>query len=240
MASRLSWLAIFMLLGIGGLLFLLNQFPGALGSQNAQIRLVHGVGLLALIGGSFALGWRESAGLAVKQALTWLGIAIALVTLYSYRAEFSDLGYRVAGELLPGTPMIRPDTGTAAPDSRQGVVYLRAGQRGHFHADAAVNGTHVRFLVDTGASIIALSAFDAQRLGIDFDDLRFNIPIQTANGTNYAARHMLDEVTIGSITRRNVQSVIIREGLTDSLLGMSFLNRIGSFEMGDGVLILRD
>lgn len=240
MASRLGWLALFMLAGAGGLLFLADRFPGALGAQNEQIRLVHGVGLLALIGGSMVLGWRDSVGLAIKQALIWLGIAITVATVYSYRAEFTELGYRVAGELVPSMPMATREDTSTKPDSRNGAVFLRAGQGGHFHADMAVNGTHVRFLVDTGASSIALSAFDAQRLGIDLDTLNFNIPVQTANGTNYVARQILEEVSVGSITRQNVRAVVAREGLTDSLLGMSFLNRLGSFEMGDGVLILRD
>jgi len=104
-----------------------------------------------------------------------------------------------------------------------------------------VNGTHVRFLVDTGASVVGLSAFDAQRLGFDLKKLNFDMTVSTANGNTKAARVTLKEFSIGSIRRKNVQALVARDGeLEQSLLGMTFLNSIGSFEMGNGVLILRD
>ena len=188
-----------------------------------------------------SLGWSGSAGLAIKQALVWSGALIALLTVYSYRYEFAAMGYRVAGVTLPTVPMpAAPQPGASAPSSH-GVVHLSAVQGGHFLADASVNGTHVRFLVDTGASIVALSAFDARRLGLDPQELDYNITVSTANGQTRAASVSLDEIRIGSISRSQVPALVVSEGaLEQSLLGMTFLNLIGSFEMGDGVLILRD
>jgi len=241
MLNRLGLAATILMVLTGGVFLLFQVFPGALSSQNEQIRLVQGLLVLSLTGGAIALGWSGSAGLAIKQALVWSGALIALLTVYSYRYEFAAMGYRVAGVTLPTVPMpAAPQPGASAPSSH-GVVHLSAVQGGHFLADASVNGTHVRFLVDTGASIVALSAFDARRLGLDPQELDYNITVSTANGQTRAASVSLDELRIGSISRSQVPALVASEGaLEQSLLGMTFLNLIGSFEMGDGVLILRD
>lgn len=241
MLNRLGLAATILMVLTGGVFLLFQVFPGALSSQNEQIRLVQGLLVLSLTGGAIALGWSGSAGLAIKQALVWSGGLIALLTVYSYRYEFAAMGYRVARVTLPTVPMpAAPQPGASAPSSH-GVVHLSAVQGGHFLADASVNGTHVRFLVDTGASIVALSAFDARRLGLDPQELDYNITVSTANGQTRAASVSLDELRIGSISRSQVPALVVSEGaLEQSLLGMTFLNLIGSFEMGDGVLILRD
>lgn len=225
-----TWAAL-LLLGLAALLiFLVNRFPGALDSENAQMRLLHSVLLLALVGGSVALGWRERAGVALKQALAWVAIGLLLVIGYSYRDVFSDTGNRLRSELLPSTPV----------ETAPGTAYLSRDMTGHFHAEALVNGTHVRFLVDTGASDVALSAADAQRIGVDPASLRYTVPYQTANGTIYAARVTLNEVTIGGITLRDVAASISREGLDTSLLGMSFLGRLDAVEVRGERLVLRE
>jgi aspartyl protease family protein len=241
MLNRLGLAATILMVLTGGVFLLFQVFPGALSSQNEQIRLVQGLLVLSLTGGAITLGWSGSAGLAIKQALVWSGALIALLTVYSYRYEFAAMGYRVAGVTLPTVPLpAAPQPGASAPSSH-GVVHLSAVQGGHFLADASVNGTHVRFLVDTGASIVALSAFDARRLGLDPQELDYNITVSTANGQTRAASVSLDELRIGSISRSQVPALVASEGaLEQSLLGMTFLNLIGSFEMGDGVLILRD
>lgn len=241
MLNRLGAAALILMALAGGVFLLFQAFPGAVNHQNEQIRLVQGLLVLSLAGGAFALGWSGSAGLAIKQALVWSGALIILLTVYAYRYEFTGMGYRVAGVTLPSVPLpAAPKAGTPAPSSH-GVVHLSAVQGGHFLADASVNGTHVRFLVDTGASAVALSAGDAQRLGLVPKKLDYNIAVSTANGEARAARVTLGELRIGSISRSNVPAIVASEGaLEQSLLGMTFLNLIGSFEMGDGVLILRD
>ena len=241
MLNRLGAAALILMLLAGGVFFLFQVFPGAVNSQNEQIRLVQGLLVLSLAGGAFALGWNGDAGLAIKQALIWSGALIVLLTVYAYRQEFMGMGFRVAGVTLPTVPMpAAPETGAPVP-AAHGVVHLSAARGGQFWADASVNGTHIRFLVDTGAFAVALSAFDAQRLGFDLDRLDFKISVSTANGVTSAAPVTLDELSIGSISRRNVPAMVTQEGaMEQSLLGMTFLNLIGSFEMGDGVLILRD
>ena len=240
MSNRLGLAALILLMIAGGLFFLFQQFPGAISGQGDQIRLVEGLLVLSLVGGSAAMGWSGGVGLALKQALFWAALFLFTLTLYAYRTELMGMAFRVAGVTLPAMPMSTPPDAGPATKTTHGTVYLRAIQGGHFLADAAVNGTHVRFLVDTGASMVVLSPQDAQRLRIDLKKLDFNIPMETANGKNFSARVTLDKISIGSISRNKVQAVVVRDGLEQSLLGMSFLNSIGSFEMGNGVLILRD
>ncbi len=240
MSNRLGLAALMLILIAGGLFLLFQQFPGVTGSQGDQMRLVQGVLVLTLAGSGFVMGWNGSASLALKQALIWAGALVVMLTVYAYRYEFMGMGFRVAGVTMPTIPMSAPPNAGTDARTPHGTVYLSAVEGGHFLADAAVNGTHVRFLVDTGASVVALNESDAKRLRIDLKKLDFNVPIDTANGQNFAARVTLDEITIGSISRKKVQAIVLREGLEQSLLGMTFLQSIGSFEMGDGVLILRD
>jgi aspartyl protease family protein len=117
---------------------------------------------------------------------------------------------------------------------------LRAAADGHFYANATVDGVPVRFLVDTGASSIALSAEDARRLGFDPERLHYFLPVTTANGTALAARVTLGDVRLGSIAFANVAAAVMSPGALDrSLLGMSFLDRLAGFEIAGDRLILR-
>lgn len=105
-------------------------------------------------------------------------------------------------------------------------VTLPADSRGQFYADGQVNGAHVRFVVDTGATTVLLPAPDADRLGIDYRGKGQPGRIQTANGSANAYRVVLDSVTVGGITAYNVDAVVAEaSGLDVALLGMSFLNR---------------
>ena len=103
---------------------------------------------------------------------------------------------------------------------------LTADLSGHFSADGSINGKTVRFLVDTGATVTALPAADARRLGLDLAKSE-PVLLRTANGTARARKIVLDAVTVGGVTLYGVEAVVMEgEGLTMPLLGMSFLNRM--------------
>ena len=127
-----------------------------------------------------------------------------------------------------------------APQSRRyGVVTLFAEKNGHFFADATVNGTHVDFLVDTGASVIALTELDARRIGLDVNGLDYRHKFSTANGIVHVAVIKLEEVRIGDITVYDVTASVQRgEGLDQSLLGMSLLKKLSSFRMDGTRLVM--
>ena len=226
--NQWTWLGFF-LLGIVVLLWVLfSTFPGAIQGESETRELVYSLTLLVLVGGSIVLGWRDRASLALKQALAWVGIFLAIVIAYSYREPLGGLMVRTQAELTPTVPR----------SPAYGVASIGGDASGHFRVDGTVNGTHVRFLVDTGATDIALTAFDAQRLGFDPKSLDYTVPYRTANGVAYAARITLDEVAIGSVSVRNVTASVSQEGLDESLLGMSFLGRLSGFEVSGDRLIL--
>ncbi len=110
---------------------------------------------------------------------------------------------------------------------------------GHFWVEARVNSGSVRFLVDTGASVVALTPLDAQKAGHSLQTLNYTAPIDTAAGRIMAAPIMLDIVAVGNVTVRNVRAVVIREGLPQSLLGMSYLGELQKVEASRDLLILR-
>ncbi|EGF91257.1 clan AA aspartic protease, TIGR02281 family [Asticcacaulis biprosthecium C19] len=109
---------------------------------------------------------------------------------------------------------------------------------GHFWANASVNSTAVRFLVDTGASQVVLTPSDAQRLGFTPNNLVYDRKVITANGPSFAAMVELKSVGVGTSTVRNVEALVVREGLHTSLLGMSYLGRLSRFEATRTSLIL--
>ncbi len=105
------------------------------------------------------------------------------------------------------------------------TVTLAPDSRGHFVVDGQINGSHMRFLVDTGATFVSLPASEAARLGIDLRNARRGVS-QTANGPVQVYRVMLESVTVGTVTLYNVEANIHGgSGLDVALLGMSFLNR---------------
>jgi len=118
------------------------------------------------------------------------------------------------------------------------VTAVPKAQDGHFWANAVVNQKAVKFLVDTGATVVVLTPSDAQRLGFDVNDLTFDRKIITANGQTYAAMVNLSSVGVGESTVRDVQALVVRDGLTTSLLGMSYLGRLSRFEATPSSLIL--
>lgn len=121
--------------------------------------------------------------------------------------------------------------------TRELVVRSRTG--GHYIVDASVNGASMPFIVDTGASTVFLSADAAREAGIDPDTLDYTQRYRTANGVITAAPVILREVRIGQLSIRDVEASVSRLDKQVSLLGMSFLNRLESYEVRDGRLFLR-
>ncbi|HXZ51853.1 MAG TPA: TIGR02281 family clan AA aspartic protease [Burkholderiales bacterium] len=115
---------------------------------------------------------------------------------------------------------------------------LAADTRGHFFADGSIDGGPVRFLIDTGASLVALPARDANRLGIDYRNGPRGI-IQTAGGNAIAYRVKFDQVKVGGIELTNVDGVVLEQGLDIALLGMSFLNRVEMQRDGQSMVLVR-
>lgn len=110
---------------------------------------------------------------------------------------------------------------------------------GHYWAEADVGGHEIRFLVDTGASAVALTAEDARRLGVEPNGLDYRYKVATANGEAHAARITLPSVSIAGARVDNVDAFVLDHGLETSLLGMTYLGRLSAFEATPHALILR-
>jgi aspartyl protease family protein len=166
----------------------------------------------------------------IKLGQTWSGIRVVAVEKTSVTIEI-DGKQRVLqlGQHYRGAP---------ANDGRQSVT-LAADPRGHFFADAMVNDQMLRLMVDTGASVIVLSAADAARTGVDWSKAR-SATIQTVNGPTTGYFVKLEKVRVGGIELRNIDGVVVEQGLGQfGLLGMSFLNRLEMRRDGEKMELIR-
>lgn len=118
-------------------------------------------------------------------------------------------------------------------------MVIKAGPRGHYFIEAEVDGSEVGFLVDTGATMVALSLKDAETLGLSASQLDFTGRANTANGVARFAPVVLSEVAIGDLVIHDVQAVVMEAPMEISLLGMTFLSRLAGFEIKDSELTMR-
>ncbi len=110
---------------------------------------------------------------------------------------------------------------------------------GHFYLMTSMSGTTVPMMLDTGASTVALRAEDAEKIGLHPDSLTYSARISTANGTSFAAPVTIPSLTVGGITRKDVQAIVSKPGtLNISLLGQSFLATLSGFKVtGDEIVM---
>lgn len=150
----------------------------------------------------------------------------------------------LAGEPVPAAAAAQPSSAgpalrPAAEPASQDPASIAKAADGHFWAEATVNSSHVRFLVDTGATAVALTRNDATRLGLTPASLRYDYKVMTANGETRAARVTLASVAVAGARVNDVEAYVIEDGLDASLLGMSYLGRLNRFEATQNTLILR-
>jgi aspartyl protease family protein len=231
-----AWIALALLV-VAGLALLLRADAGSIaGFDPSDFAIaVASVALLIFLSSSIAGSYRGRAGQAVRDILTWSLVALLLVGGYSFREEIFSLGHRVVGELMPPGTVLR---GEQIEGERS--VRIRRRPDGHFVVKTQVNGVSLVMLVDTGASTVVLKPGDAQRLGLDLERLRYTVPVQTANGTTYAAHVRLRNLTLGPISLDDIEALVAKPGaLKENLLGMSFLSRLRSYEFTTDMLTLR-
>lgn len=230
-----TWLALF-ILAFAAILLVADESGMIAGLDAATFGYVAlFLALLVFIGGGMLGSYRGRAGTMVRDAVTWLALGLGLVAIYAYKDELMPIAARVVGELLPGSAM-------TVEQSSGGVTEVRIRKRldGHFTANVGVNGKEISMIVDTGASSIVLRPQDARKAGIDVKRLTYRVPVLTANGRTLAARVRLEEVAIGPLDRKKVDALVAQPGaLSQSLLGMSFLSRLRSYEFSGDFLTLR-
>ncbi|HXQ15407.1 MAG TPA: TIGR02281 family clan AA aspartic protease [Caulobacteraceae bacterium] len=156
-------------------------------------------------------------------------------------------GARMLNAVAAGRPSEPPAVAVAtvapdpppAPTLDSGEASIAKSSDGHFWAEADVDGHPVRFLIDTGATAVALTADDARNLGIDPSSLQYQYTVMTANGPARAAQVKLGVVSVGRAQVSDVQAFVIDKGLETSLLGMSYLGRLNKFEATQDAMVLK-
>ncbi len=161
---------------------------------------------------------------AFVAAISAVGVAQAFASLdFTYKAPEPQAAVALAPQ----------------QDTPAGAASISKAADGHYWAEANVDGHEVRFLVDTGASAVALTAEDARHLGIDPSTLSYNYTVATANGQARAAQIRLASISVGQARVDNVDAYVLDRGLETSLLGMTYLGRLSQFEATKTNLILR-
>lgn len=187
-------------------------------------------GLALLMAASIVEGFVRHWTYGVQAIAVSGGVLVALIVTYASRDELQTVLDRAIGDIAVGRTIVTPEGETVAARRTDGSFMVRG----------EVNGHETRFIFDTGASTVVLRAENAAALGFKPDALDYSIPVSTANGAAMAAPVVIDRLTIGAITERNVRALIARSGvLHANLLGMSFLERLGSYEVRGNRLILR-
>ncbi len=207
------------------------------GLEGGQVVYIIASGALVLLYlATLSSDYRGRWAAALKHAAVWIVLLLALVTGYAFRDEVKLALNRVAGEVLPPGEALAVED--AAPGER--AVRLRRQGDGHFSARADVNGASMKLLVDTGASTVVLRATDAEKAGVDLALLAFSVAVDTANGVAYAAPVRIRRLGIGPIVLDDVEALVAKPGsLKESLLGMSFLKRLRSYEFSGDFLTIR-
>jgi len=231
MASRRLLWVLLIGLALAFLVLVLRHDEGTIAGLSNQdfASLAVKVALLVFVGGSVLAMFRHRFTEALEAALFWAVLAMLLAAAYAYRAELRDVGDRVLAEIIPGRAAVRGMT-----------VEIARGNTGDFQVATQVNGGRVPMILDSGASTVVLTQEAAKLAGLPLEVLAYTVSIDTANGRTRAASVTLDRLAIGSIVERGVPALVAQPGqLRVSLLGMTFLNRLKSWEVRGDHLIMR-
>ncbi len=189
-------------------------------STDQIMQLTYLMLLGAAVGGSVIVAGRDNLGKMAQQAAIWFLIFIGVIAAYGLWGDISnDVNSRQA---------IISDTRVEVPRSGDG----------HYYLTLDINNVPVRFVVDTGASQVVLSQQDAQRIGIDVNDLVFGGAASTANGIVRTAPVTLDQVSLGTINDDRLRAVVNGGEMEDSLLGMTYLGLYSRIEIANDQLVL--
>lgn len=157
-------------------------------------------------------------------------LCVSATLCVAERIAAKDIPLHGDAEVLPDDPLLA-----------NRWVEIGPSKYGHFITRIKINGAKVAALIDTGASVVALSYEDAERAGLNPFRLKFDRKVSTANGITHAAEVTLDLVVVEGISVTNVDGMVMRKGaMRGTLLGMSFLRRLSGFRVERGTLYLED
>ncbi|MET0745260.1 MAG: TIGR02281 family clan AA aspartic protease [Microvirga sp.] len=216
---------------VAGAALLLLFDRSLFGLRPDEAAVLLGIGAVTLfLAGRVVDGFRRGAGPGINAIIVGALVCGVLGWGFASRGEVENVLDRMIGDVSPGRIVTGPE----------GEVIVARRLDGSFSLNTTVNGHVLRMTFDTGASTMVLRAEDAADLGLRPEGLTYAIPVATANGSTLAALAYLDRVTVGPITERRVPALVARPGvLHANLLGMTFLERLSSYEVRGNRLILR-
>ena len=163
-------------------------------------------------------------------------LAAVLVGLGTYMGQMADK-MSLAPASASTSPKKAPAQTVAQASGRS--LDIPRDARGHFQTDGRIDGQRVNFMIDTGASLVALNEKSAARFGLRPSRSDYNATVTTANGTIKAARTRLAMIELGGLVVRDVDALVLPdEALSENLLGLSFLSKLKRFEYANGRLVL--
>jgi aspartyl protease family protein len=180
----------------------------------------------------------KSAGVCERGVMRNILIAAAIMaglgTFMAQMAEKMTLP-TASATVVPKTAPVE----TPAPTSYRTFSIARDA-RGHFATEARIDGQRIAFMVDTGASVVALNESSAARFGLRPVPSQYTVTVTTANGTLKAAPARIAMIEVGGLILRDVDAMVLPdEALSENLLGLSFLSRLKRFEYADGQMVLQ-
>lgn len=173
-----------------------------------------------------------------QRPIIWaLGVAAAAIY---FGLSYSEKLARATGQDEPSGRVAAVSHAPAAKPPERPTLTVAADYRGHYMVHPTIDNYRIRMMVDTGATMVALTAQDAVALGLNLRPSDYKMGLSTANGVVRGARVMLREIRLGDILVRNVEAVVLPAGaLSMSLLGSSFLGKLRGYEVQTGRMVLR-
>ena len=230
MSRRLTWVFIAgVALSLAALIAMQDRDPIANLLRHDVASLSVKLVLLIFVGGLVAVMFRDRLAKAFEAIAFWGVLGLLLMVGYTYRFELRDVADRVIAEVIPGY----------VARHGQDAEVVRGGD-GDFSLTAHVNGARVPMVVDTGASSVVLTQEAAKASGLPLEVLTYSVNVDTANGRTRAAPVTLERIVVGGLIERSVPALVVPKGqMKSNLLGMSFLNRLESWEVRADRLMLR-
>ena len=168
----------------------------------------------------------------MRNIMIFAAIMIGLGTFMAQQADRMSLAKATAAPRTTVAVASEPRTGNRS-------ISIPRDSRGHFQTEGRIDGQHINFMVDTGASVVALNEKSAAKFGLRPMLSDYNAKVSTANGTIKAARALIPMMDVGGLVVRNVEAMVLPdEALSENLLGLSFLSKLKRFEYADGRLVL--
>lgn len=190
--------------------------------QSEWTSLIYQVILIGFLGMSLFIGTKSDKSLKIKQLFIWIAIIIVGVLIYNNRQKFTKF-----------IPYV------AKSSTEENAFEIEKSSDGHFYLMLNIDGTNVLFMIDTGASYTTLTLKDAKRVGVNVDNLKYRVPVNTAKGMTFNAQSKVGYVKInGIIIKDNLQIFVSRELEGNSLLGMNFLKELRSYRVEQDKMIL--